>query len=497
MNGDQGEIQEEYDVHMVELVHAPITAEEVKKETERDPTLSRVWQFILEGWPDDIETDLEFQPYQSKMSELSVEEGCILWGGRVVIPPKLRQKVLDDLHTSHVGVVRMKLLARSYIWWPHMDRHVEEKSASCDKCVENSKNPPSALLHPWERASRPWSRIHIDHAGPVMGQTFLIIVDSFTKWVDVYPVSSTSSQVTIEKLRQSFATMGLPDVIVSDNASGFSSEEFDEFMRKNGIRHTTSAPYHPATNGAAERTVQMFKNALKKNNSKGSINTQVSQMLFTFRNTPSTVTHISPAEMMFKHKPRIRLSRVKPDPSASWRRNAERMVESKPCGKVREFQCGDRVIARSYRDGEKWVAGVVQEKTGPLSYKVHINGGCIRRHIDQMRRDDRKAVNQREVAASFEFGTRAGGQTEREVLTDNSAGVEEAQQASQEEVAPIDTSPVAARPVVDSRRSTPVASPVQSSGAATREGQAVDQARERVNPQRMRKPPKYLEQYSR
>ena len=207
----------------------------------------------MQGWPDELEVDPEFRPYRSKMNELTVEDGCVLWGGRVVIPPKLQGRVLDDLHLSHVGIVRMKMLARGYCWWPNMDKQVEDSVSGCTRCVENSTNPPSAILHPWERASRPWSRIHVDHAGPFLGHLFLIIVDSYTKWVDAYAVSSTSAENTIEKLRKSFAIQGIPDTLVSDNASGFTSSEFTEFMKKNGILHTTSAPYHPATNGAAER----------------------------------------------------------------------------------------------------------------------------------------------------------------------------------------------------------------------------------------------------
>ena len=377
---DSEDSRDENGVFMVALEHSPVTSIEVKRETERDPVLVRVKEFLIHGWPDELQVDSEFQPYKSKMNELTIEDGCILWGGRVVIPPKLQEKVLGDLHLSHVGVVRMKMLARAYCWWPHMDRQVEETVSGCRSCLENSSNPPSAILHPWETTSKPWSRIHIDHAGPFLGHMFLIVVDSFTKWVDAYVVSSTSSERTIEKLRASFAVQGIPDTIVSDNGSGFTSSEFKEFLKKNGIQHVTSAPYHPATNGAAERTVQSFKNTMKKitAGSKESMDTQIARLLFTFRHAPSSVTGVSPAEMLFKQKPKTRLSRLKPDVSLNWRKAAEKMIESRTGGKRRDFAEGQRVIARSYRGGEKWVFGEVEEKTGPLSYKIRINGGIIR-----------------------------------------------------------------------------------------------------------------------
>ena len=102
------------EVFMVDLVHSPVTSSAVKRETERDPILTRVREFLIQGWPDDLEADDEFKPYMTRAVELTVEEGCILWGSRVVIPPKLRKQVLEDLHLAHVGMTRMKMLARSY-----------------------------------------------------------------------------------------------------------------------------------------------------------------------------------------------------------------------------------------------------------------------------------------------------------------------------------------------------------------------------------------------
>ena len=232
----------------------------------------------------------------------------------MIVPEKLRERVLEELHEGHVGMKQMKMLARGYCWWPGLDKQIEAEVAGCDACQEYARNPAGATLHPWEMPSRPWSRIHIDHAGPFLGRQFLIITDSFTKWVDVYEVPSTATEHVIQKLRQSFAIQGLPDDVVSDNATSFTSGEFKSFAKQEGFRHTTSAPYHPSSNGAAERVVQNFKQTLKKlrHGSNESIDTQLSKLLFAFRHTPSTATGLSPAEMLFRHKPRVILSRMKP-----------------------------------------------------------------------------------------------------------------------------------------------------------------------------------------
>ena len=217
-------------VFMVDLVNAPVTANDVKRETEKDPVLTRVRGFVMEGWPEELSASEEYLPYKRRSEELTVEMGCLMWGGRVVIPPGLREKVLKELHVGHVGMTRMKMLGRGYCWWPSMDQEVEQEVSGCEACIENARNPNVSILHPWEMASRPWSRIHVDHAGPFMGRMFFIVVDSYSKCI--------------------------PQV---------------------------SAPYHPSSNGAAERTVQSFKQTLRKliSSSKESVTTQISRLLFT------------------------------------------------------------------------------------------------------------------------------------------------------------------------------------------------------------------------
>ena len=90
------------------------------------------------------------------------------------------------------------------------------------------------------------------------------MIDAHSKWIEVFRVSSSTSKVTIDKLRILFAQFGLPETIVTDHGSCFVSEEFEAFLNGNGIQHITSAPYHPSSNGLAERAVQILKSGLKK-----------------------------------------------------------------------------------------------------------------------------------------------------------------------------------------------------------------------------------------
>ena len=136
-------------VHLID--HSSTTAvnaEAIKDWTSKDPVLSQVRRYVMVGWPDNVSTDLK--PYQSRSTELSTLDGCVLWGARVIVPPQGRALVLDELHETHPGCTRMKALARSYIWWPKMDQDIEELVKKYEVCQESRASAPSTPLHPWQ-----------------------------------------------------------------------------------------------------------------------------------------------------------------------------------------------------------------------------------------------------------------------------------------------------------------------------------------------------------
>jgi len=198
------------------LSSTAVNAQAVKEWTAKDPILSCVHRFVLSGWPTHKLTS-EFQPYVSRKDELSVLDGCVLWSSRVIIPPRGRQPLLEELHNTHLGASKMKALARCYIWWPGMDAEIDNLVKSCSVCQQSRSAPAVAPLHSWEWPSEPWSRLHLDFAGPFMGHMFLLLVDAHSKWLDVHLMDSITSSKTIEKLRMVFATHGLPRKVVIDN----------------------------------------------------------------------------------------------------------------------------------------------------------------------------------------------------------------------------------------------------------------------------------------
>ena len=210
------------------------------------------------------------------------------------------------------------------------------------------------------------------------------MVDAYSKWLEVHPTNVATSRATIEKLRATFAIHGTPTTLVSDNGSNFCSEE--NFMRKNGIHHRKTAPYHPASNGLAERAVQTFKDGMKKMSEQASLETRISRFLFKYRITPHSTTGLTPAEMLMGRKPRSRLDLLHPDIRNRVQNEQMRQKAIHDQHAVdRRLQPGDTVYAREFGKQEKWCPGVITTKTGPVSNTVQLNDDReVRRHQDQV-----------------------------------------------------------------------------------------------------------------
>ncbi len=313
---------------------------------------------------------------------------------RVIIPPSLRNRLLQELHEEHPGIVAMKYITRSYIWWPNLDAEIELMVESCEVCQAVRKALPSAPLYPWRWPTRVWQRVHIDFAEKD-GNCFLGLIDSHSKWIKVAHMRSTTAQSTIDQMRLWFAAYGLPEEVVSDNGPQFISQDFTNFRKQNGVKQTLVPPYHPSSNGATERTVQILKQALRKHaesvrrgGKKRSLKHQLANCLFQYRNTPRSVTGVTPSELFLKCKPRTKFSVLLP--------NMEDHIQDQQGKQQRELSPRDSVNVRNTRGGaEKWVPGTVIRRLGPLTYLVRVGGQLCYFHIDHLLQTQR--LNSEEV----------------------------------------------------------------------------------------------------
>ena len=194
---DNADLPSVFNVH--QIMSLPVSSQKVARTSRRDAVISKVLRYTRNGWPEEIPDTLK--PYYQRRSELTTEGDTLLWGTRVVIPLPLRDTILKDLHQGHPGIIRMKAIARSYLWWPGLDGDLEKLAKSCLPCQAVKQPPPPAPLHPWVWPTKPWQRIHIDFAGPFLGKMFFLVVDAHSKWAEVYEMTQTTSAKTIDVLR--------------------------------------------------------------------------------------------------------------------------------------------------------------------------------------------------------------------------------------------------------------------------------------------------------
>ena len=254
----------------------------------------------------------------------------------------------------------MKSLARGYMWWPGLDKDIENKGKSREECQQQSISPALAQLHPFEFPDQPWYRIYIDHA-EIEGKTILIIIDAHSKYVDAHIVPSTSSSHTIRKLRQTFATHGYPHIIVSDNGPSFTSGEFKDYCAQNSIKYVPSSPFHPSSNGRAEKAVHTVKSGLKK--MRGDFEDRRISVLFKYRITTHTTTGETPSVLLMGRIPRNRLSAIMQNVKQHVTDKQRQVMDHNKRSKERSFFDGDTVYAMNW-------AG-----------KPRVNEGCYTRTI--------------------------------------------------------------------------------------------------------------------
>ena len=358
----------------------PSDSDILKQETAKDPVLSTVMRFVREGWPQNTTKDIE--TFRKLAISLSVCNGCLLHGTRVVIPTSLQPKILDLLHIGHFGMEKMKQLARTAVYWPGIDAAIEMCSRRCASCGEHQNKPSQPPIHPWMVPEKPWSRIHIDHAINFMGTNWLVLIDAYTKYPCVHATTSVTTKSTIDILQEDFSHFGFPHTIVTDNAPTFTSGEFQSWCRERGIIHLTGAPYHPATNGAAERLVQSFKQSLRKSSLHPKQALQ--EFLMQYRRTPN-ISGFSPSELLNSRQLRTRLDTLLPSPAHVFQSKQSAKVK-----KVHRFQPGDTVYAEYFgprHDKDpRWVPAVIKKTLGPRTFTVKVvpRGPTWRRHLEQL-----------------------------------------------------------------------------------------------------------------
>jgi len=383
----------EYHVSALLKDNDAVSTIELEEATKNDDVLKMIVSKLQLGWSDDAAVTKEEKVFKGIQQELSVVDGILHRGERIVVPTILRQRLLQQGHQGHLGIVKTKQKMRQMFWWPQMDHEIESYVKNCkcfrpipprDTPVQNVDWPTSPFLH-----------LAIDIAGPKTdeaGQQFyvLVAVDYHSRYViaNTYYKPIVSSDI-IGFLSKIFTTFGFCLKLTSDNGSVFISTEFTSFLKTNGIIHNRSAAYNPQANGLVERVNRNIKKFLE--NAKlvrGNCQAKLDEYMFAYNNSEHETLKCSPASLVFKFLPRTKMAMCVPPPAPTedilrlqeeiqrrQRRYAFHANDRRRPRITNPFKPGDLVRnnhGRIYR---------LARATGPYTFRT-VNGPCVNiRHL--------------------------------------------------------------------------------------------------------------------
>lgn len=267
---------------------------ELREQTKHDDALQDVIFHIRNGWPGlKSEVRSAAREYYHCHDELYESNGIVCRGQRFVVPKLEIQRILSILHVAHRGIVASKMKAREFLYWPGMDSSIEQYINRCETCQTHQKSNQREPLADRDLPNRPWQKIAADFFD-LNGERYLLIIDYFSKFVEIQSMKSTTAKATINAFKVVYSRYGIPDEIVTDQGPPFNSSEMEDFHKSWGIAHNLTSPYNPRSNGLVERSVQTTKHLLKKSLEDGK---DINLVLLDCRTTPSNDLP-SPAELM-------------------------------------------------------------------------------------------------------------------------------------------------------------------------------------------------------
>ena len=327
--------------------------EKLKDSTQRDPILAMVYQLTQQGWLHQRRhVPCLGRRYWDFRDELSTDDGMLLKGPRLIIPGELQEEYLSRLHKGHLSASKVQENAKQHMYWTGIDADIEDYTKRCQECIKRSQVPKEPL-QPHDIPEGPWRKLGIDFFA-FDGNSYVLICDYFSKFPFLYR-AKTSFWSLRDRLIDLFSIEGYPDEIVSDNGPPFQSKEFAKFLPGLGIKHTTSSPGYPHSNGFIERHIQTVKNMLSKSSNTWSFQ----EVSADFRTTLIGMGLPSPAEILHGRNLTTRAQaeiNIKAIRSVLQERQLKMMLDhdsSRRAKKARPLVVGERCHVLG--PGNKWI----------------------------------------------------------------------------------------------------------------------------------------------
>ena len=360
--------------------------------------LQQLMQLTLHSWLDHkSNAPTHCLPYWSFRDQISFSDGILFKGEKIIIPKVVQPEMLKLIHSSHLGIEKCKRRARDILYWLGMSSQIQDAVSTCATCnLYQRKNQKEPLI-PHSIPDRPWSKVGVD-IFELQQKQYLVIVDYYSGFVEFDLLTHTTAKQVINHCKSQFSRHGIPDVLISDNGPQFSSHEFRQFIKHYQIDHCTSNPYHPQSNGMAEKAVQTIKRLMKKAAHDGN---DPYLALLEYRNTPWSDTLGSPAQRLMGRRTKILISTasnlLKPETinpitvqeELQKHRRQQKLFYDRQAKPLKSLSVGDSVLMTS-KDGRWRPAKVTSiSQIAPRSYNIVTPQG---QHYRRNRKDLRKVT---------------------------------------------------------------------------------------------------------
>ena len=341
------------------------------------------------GWPDRSAFPVAVKPYYPVSTEISIQSGLLMRGSRIIIPASMRLSILDKIHTGHQGISKCREWARQSVWWPGLAKQLEELIKSCPECYHVQKQRAQPLITS-VFPELPWQKVATD-LFEWKNKNYLLIVDYYSRYIEIALLKQTTAEEVIKHTKSIFARHGIPEVVVSDNGPQYSSKAYADFAKEYQFKHVTSSPYHPQSNGEAERAVGTIKSLLKKEK-------DPYLAILSYRSTPLQNGYC-PSKLLMSRKLRtiVPISCEQRKPQVPDTETLKAREEKLKADQKRNFDRhrGVRELPQLNPGDLTWLPdfqteAVVEEEIAPRSYNVSTAQGTVRRN----RRDLIQSPNQ-------------------------------------------------------------------------------------------------------
>lgn len=396
--GEKLEEEVEAQIHLI-MSQLPVSEnkmETIRKETQRDATLSALRTVVKQGWPVERKgCSGEIREYWNYREELCEIDDIMMKGDKIIIPQALRREMLKQIHAGHFGIEKCKLRARELLFWPGMTKDIERVVSKCDVCQTHRNTQQKETLMPHETPQRPWQILGTDLFS-WHGKDHLIVTDYYSRYWEVAQLPDTKSATVVNFTKSILARHGIPEEIKSDNGPQY-SREYKKFSQDWNFKHTTVSPRHAQSNGLVEKSVQIVKRILNKADMDGS---DPYVGFLEYRNTPIGNCG-SPAQMLMGRRlksfipclerhllPRIHKTTEEVCREIETQKRRQKTLYDRTGRDLAVLHKGDQVRVQDHGSG-RWHPAVVKDIADtPRSYVLErCDGGLIRRNRRYILRD--------------------------------------------------------------------------------------------------------------